>query len=745
VLKRFLMSNRKLLFRPYLVGVLSTMVASFAWSGSALCAQGYDTDLHHILSVELIPATHELVASDQIELGVEPQATSITLTLAPTLHVESLVMRTSSASGGQGNQDAMVPFTSAGSPETGGRRIVVTLPRGHDRKVTMIIGYRGHINDPPREPRHLRFVTPSETAGHIGSEGVYLSGESQWYPDVIGSFGTYRVTARVPQGWTVVTSGRKEGEATSEGKTTSTWIVEDRSEAFTLVANKFVTTTREWSSPTGRRVQLQTHFLPDNAALADEYLDATEKYLDAYIKILGDYPFDKFAVVENFFASGLGLPSFTLLGSGSIKRHYVQPYALGHEIVHSWVGNSVFNRDDDGNWVEGMTTYLANYYWHELAHDVAQAFEQRRMMLDGYALYVKPETDYAVAQFLRKRDERDNAIGYHKSAFVFHLLRQEIGEEPFWRGLRAFVSSYRNRPADWRSIENVFSQESGRDLRWFFVQWIEQPGAPIVLLRDARAGRVKGENGREVWRLTVQVEQAEKTFRMAIPVRIVTKGSTEIKSIVLGPSQTSRAEFSLSDQPLRAELDPDFMTFRRLTRRQLPPMLNGYVTDPHKTVVRAFSDPASPLQQVVARIVDHERTGFSSTAVVSLAEDALPRDGSILVLADAGWRQVVQSVAQESCGDRIFLGERGFQIAGRPYEGPKMAVLFSCHRANAPGSVLTVLYGVTSDAVERVSRLLFYYGWHSYIIFSDGAVVMREVWHSLSDVDVKEVRVDAMP
>jgi Aminopeptidase N len=61
-----------------------------------------------------------------------------------------------------------------------------------------------------------------------------------------------------------------------------------------------------------------------------------------------------------------------LLGSGIIKRHYVQPYALGHEIVHSWIGNAVFNHADRGNWVEGLTTYLANYYWHELVGDRAQ-------------------------------------------------------------------------------------------------------------------------------------------------------------------------------------------------------------------------------------------------------------------------------------------------------------------------------------------------------------------------------------
>jgi aminopeptidase N len=309
VLKRFLMSIRKCVLRFCLIGLLATSIVH-TWCVSALPGQENVTNVHHTLSVEMIPAAHEVVASDQVELEVNSQVTSVTFTLAYTLHVESVAMRTYSVSGGQGGREEAVPFAIVRPPETTAQRIVVSLPKDHGRRVTVVLSYRGQINDPPREPRHLRFVTPSETAGHIGVEGVYLSGESQWYPDVIGSFSTYRVTAQIPQGWTVVASGRKEGETTNAGKTSSIWVAQDESEAFTLVANKFVTTSREWKSPTGQRVELQTHFLPDNAGLADEYLDATAKYLDAYVRILGDYPFDKFAVVENFFASGLGLPSF---------------------------------------------------------------------------------------------------------------------------------------------------------------------------------------------------------------------------------------------------------------------------------------------------------------------------------------------------------------------------------------------------------------------------------------------------
>ncbi len=722
--------------------VLLIILLALLQDARALPVSGDGILVHHDLSVELTPVTHEMTAEDRIALELDEQVRSVSFTLARTLQVDSIAVEVPSTTIGQEKLSRLASFTTVQSLDSSAQRIIVMLPEEHGRKLTLVWVYRGLINDPPREPRHLRFVTPSETAGHIGPEGVYLSGESQWYPDIADAFSTYRVTAAIPEDWTVVGSGRKVSETATADMISSTWVVGERTEAFSLVANKFVAKSREWRASTGQRVELQTYFLSDNAALADEYLDATAEYLDAYVRILGEYPFEKFAVVENFFASGLGMPSFTLLGSGSIRRHYVQPYALGHEIVHSWIGNSVFNRDGHGNWVEGLTTYLTNYYWHELVQDDRQALEQRRMMLQGFNLYVKPEDDYPVSRFVRKHDEKDNAIGYQKSAFVFHLLRQEIGDEVFWKGLKTFVSQHRNRPADWESIERVFSQESGRSLRWFFEQWVEQPGAPVVSIGDASARRVDGDGNQEAWQLTIRIQQGEKPYRMVLPIHIEMEDATEVRSVELDPSRVNIVELILPNKPLWVELDPEMMIFRRLARQQLPPVLNSYVTDPHKTVMRAFSDPASPLEQIVSRIEDHELSDSQRTKVLALKGHALPSAGSVLVLADAGQAKFVQSVVQESCGDRITIRNAGFRIDGQVYEGPKMAVLFSCHRANVPGSVITVLYGVTADSVAKVARLLFYYGWHSYVVFQDGAVKQREIWSGQEDP--MEVQIDEM-
>ena len=57
---------------------------------------------------------------------------------------------------------------------------------------------------------------------------------------------------------------------------------------------------------------------------------------------IGPYPYDKFALVENFWETGYGMPSFTLLGPEIIRFPFILHSSFPHEILHNWWGNSVF-------------------------------------------------------------------------------------------------------------------------------------------------------------------------------------------------------------------------------------------------------------------------------------------------------------------------------------------------------------------------------------------------------------------
>ena len=697
----------------------------------------HPTIRHHHLALQLLPDSHQLIATDELTIAEGSPGEELAFSLAPTLHLDRIEDATICQT--RCDSAAALAFertAQPGHPEL--QRIVLNQQPAHvaDGSVRLKFFYRGMIDDPPRDPRSLRFVTPSETSGHIGPEGVYLSSESQWYPDLDDSLATYDVTISVPQGWAAVTQGMPQSDP-------ARWIVSTQSEALTIVANRFVVKTRAWQAKSGQAVQLATYLFPEEAGLADEYLDASARYLDAYIPLLGPYPFSRFAVVENFFSSGLGMPSFTLLGSGVIKRHYIQPYALGHEIVHSWIGNGVFNRVSQGNWVEGLTTYLSNYYYHELTGDEAQAREQRRLMLLGFSVYVRQGDDYPLRHFAQKRDEKDNAIGYQKSAMVFHLLRQEIGEPAFWHALKQIPERFLGQVVDWKDLERVFQEVAGRDLRWFFAQWVEAAGAPELELSGLRVQPIHGMSGQAgAIAAAVHVAQHGVPYRVPVVLEFVLAG---------GRFQTVRIQMvdaqqdvivPLTERPLAVRLDPEYHLFRRVARSEMAPMLNLYVTDTLRTVVlppTVSSEQPGPFGEIVQRIIAQEvaKPGAQRTMVLQPeAEPSHVPKGSFLVLGNPRGSGLAAKALQY-CGDHVHLTDNGFSVEGRKYEGSTMALLASCRRDDYPGSVVTFLYGVTPQSLSRVARLLFFYGWQSYVVFHEGAVMARGDWEDRMSAEVR--------
>jgi aminopeptidase N len=562
-------------------------------------------------------------------------------------------------------------------------------------------------------------VTPSETAGHIGLEGVYLSGETLWYPDQEGSLPTYRLTVTVPQGWETVSHGRQiRHESTvrdGAASVTAGWEVPDKTEALTLVANRFVKDQRDWQG-----IELATYLFPEDARLSEEYLEATARYLALYTSLLGPYPFPKFAVVENFFASGLGMPSFTLLGSGVIKRHYVQPYALGHEIVHSWFGNSVFNDSSRGNWVEGLTTYLANYYYEELKGTPEQARDQRRLMLLGYAVHVRPDDDYPVGRFTHKSDQTDNAIGYQKAAMIFHMLRREVGEAAFWQGIKRLVAERTGTYATWQDLSAVFSRAAGRDLGWFFTQWVDRAGAPMLRIAESHVTREAGPS----FAVEFTVAQTEPLFRLKLPLSVLLADGREQNLDVEMQAARQSYRLSVPGQPVRLRLDPESAIFRRLSRSRIPAMLNLFVTDSRKIVVTpedASNEDRQPYKELADRVIAQSQ---QARAVRSSDADGNLQDASVLVLGPPHVNQAA-AWAVRGCGDQVRLGRGEFTIADRTFREPDQALLVSCRHPDNPQHVVTLFYGHSPAAAAKVGRLLFFYGWQSYLVFQDGKIIAR--------------------
>jgi aminopeptidase N len=248
------------------------------------------------------------------------------------------------------------------------------------------------------------------------------------------------------------------------------WESPEPMEEIFLIAARF----HEYSSKAGRVDVIAFLRTPDEA-LAAKYLETTSQYLDMYRSLIGPYPFTKFALVENFWETGYGMPSFTLLGEKVIRFPFILHSSYPHELLHNWWGNSVYVDFGGGNWCEGLTTYMAD---HLIKEQRGQGAQYRRDALQRYADYVGPDGDFPLRSFISRTDAATEAVGYGKSMMMWHMLRRMIGDGPFIEGVRAFYRDNIYRAASFGDLRAAFETASGIDLGGFFEQWVERAGDP---------------------------------------------------------------------------------------------------------------------------------------------------------------------------------------------------------------------------------------------------------------------------
>ena len=188
-----------------------------------------------------------------------------------------------------------------------------------------------------------------------------------------------------------------------------------------------------------------------------------------YNNLLGPYPFAKFAVVENFFPTGYGFPSYTLLGKTVIRLPFIVETSLGHEVAHGWWGNGVLIDYDRGNWAEGLTSYVVDYLYKEKSSP-EEARNYRLKILRDYATLVSPEEDFPLQAFVGRVSPSTRVVGYGKAAMVFHMARRLVGDDAFWNGLRRDFREKLFQKASWEDFSVALSRAGNQDLGPFFRQ-----------------------------------------------------------------------------------------------------------------------------------------------------------------------------------------------------------------------------------------------------------------------------------
>jgi aminopeptidase N len=395
-----------------------------------------------------------------------------------------------------------------------------------------------------------------------------------WFPtyDFPNDKMTWEVVATVPKGMNAVSNGRLVSDVTAkDGSRTLDWLQDRPSATYlvSLVVAPLVKIHDAW-----RTVPVDYYVYPEDSALARPLFKITPDMIDTYSRLTGiNYPWAKYAqtTVADFFGGMENVSATTLVDWLPSPRDYQDrpwyPWILiPHELSHQWFGDYVTTENWANMWLnEGFAEFMPGQYWEQRAG----AHTAQDYYLDEYDQFMQIDQQ----RRMPLASLGSNNI-YPKGALVLRMLKQYLGEKPFWASVHRYLTDHAYDNATTDDLRQAVLDATGENLDWFWDQWIYQAGYPefaVAAKYDSTAGT-----------LTLVVQQTQQdsskadsttglryttplTFRMPVTVRVGTAAGDVTARGMLSQRQDTIVVRNVKSAPTMVVFDDGNTILKRLT------------------------------------------------------------------------------------------------------------------------------------------------------------------------------------
>jgi uncharacterized iron-regulated protein len=555
--------------------------------------------------------------------------------------------------------------------------------------------------DIPSSPRDQKILLTYSKTVKPGSSGYNLISEAgitlidSWYP-VADQEMFFKLTAHLPADFKAVSEANEIIASDINSNKQVTFRFPRPLFSINFIAGPYVVTKENF----GENKELVAYFFPEDQQFANEYLAKAKQYLKRYEEMLGPYPYERFSIVENRLPTGFAMPTFTLLGQSVVRLPFIVDTSLGHEILHAWFGNGVRISPQEGNWVEGLTTYLAD---QAFAVDAGRGSTYRKEQLVKYQSYVRPEMDLILRDFSNVghgsiKGQPIRAVGYNKSSMFFHMLRNKVGPDVFTEGLRNFFKRSKFKAAGWSDLQISFESVSGLDLTGFFAQWLDRNDVPKLSVQQLK---IIHKDGYPVLQFSI-IQENETPYVLEVPV-VIKSTMEEIRKTLLLAESRSLFEIPLQTIPSTLVIDPEYDLMRELTHSELPPTWSQFLGASNKIAIL----PEEKYRDLYAALLEQlENTDFRILLQDEVTDKDLA-DNSLLFL-----------------GVKSRLSRSLFALPDHPAGGFTLDIR---NNPLSPKQVAVLVSASNIEQVEMAAGKLRHYGKYSYLSFKDGRIRDKKI------------------
>jgi aminopeptidase N len=295
-------------------------------------------------------------------------------------------------------------------------------------------------------------------------------------------------------------------------------------------------------------MEILNYVLPEHLTDALAELPKTVAMLGIFASRFGPYPFLKEKYGHTEFGRGGAMEHQTMTSTTTFNE-----ITIAHELAHQWFGDLITCATWRDLWLnEGFASYgEALYMEGRQGPDAYHAVMNTKMATARNAagsLYVQ-DTVNITNLFANPRV-------YQKGASVLHMLRHILGDTLFFRSLRAYVADprYRYATATTRDFQGVCESVAGRQLGYFFDQWVFGEKYPVYTPTWSTAHNGLG------WATTVTLQQTTRTQNPAfftMPVDFHFTGpALDTVVTVMHTADGQKFVFRFSSRPDGMEFDP---------------------------------------------------------------------------------------------------------------------------------------------------------------------------------------------
>ena len=526
------------------IAALAVAVCSFGLVARAqqppAAGSRYDVTNYRI-EVQLSPNEHLLRAGADVTFTPQEPTRSIVFELNGSLHVDSIEKDGRPLTGFV--QDAV------GSGSLGPNvRIDLGQVAPAGQSTTLRIRWSGALTSPEGGP------LANKRLAYVGPEGSYLMYASRWFPfhDYAADRATADITVIVPTGVQVggISDEPVVPQVDKSGTTRFRFVNKQPVLIGNFIAGQYVVKSLRLG-----KYELQFFAKPGSEGRIANYGELMGRALEFYSREYGAPAFGSrfiIAQTDDDAMEAYSGPGILFLASRFFDSSRSAPEErLQREVAYQWWGQTVGLKSFDDAWIsQGLAEWSAfalresNLTGAQL--DAAQREEQERALT-----FEQTSSIVRAPAALDDQSAAYQSIVFYKGAMVFRMLRETLGKDQFTQLLRKFLEQYRNKNASVDDFERLTTQVVGRNMRYFFAQWVEGTGVPefsvdYQIIRT-RAGK---------FRTRGTVRQNFDNFNMPVELTLRSEGDSQTKTIYLA-GKSEDFDFESNGQPIVAEVDPN--------------------------------------------------------------------------------------------------------------------------------------------------------------------------------------------